>query len=231
MTFLVTLAITITVVFLLRSPLKKYPWLFYLLAILLCAISLWLFFLPAAERPTLLTGFQLIMRRGYIALALFTLVMFVGVFSDESFFRRALQPIRAELSIIAAVLIVGHFSPYLMGYLSHIAHVSLLRINIAVSLGISLILLILLIVLTLTSFIAVKRWMKPASWKRVQQSAYVFFLLVYAHLAGFLLPAALQGSPVALRSIVVYGLVFISYVVLRIRRALGARKSSLAETT
>jgi DMSO/TMAO reductase YedYZ heme-binding membrane subunit len=162
----------------------------------------------------------LIMRRGYIALALFTLVMFVGVFSDDSAIRRALLPIRAELSISAAIFIVGHFLPYLTGYLQLFFDSAALRVNIALSLIISLVLLLLLLVLTITSFNVVRRHMKPGTWKRVQRLSYLFFLLVYAHLIGFLLPSALQGSPVALTSITVYSLVFLSYGALRLRRHL-----------
>jgi DMSO/TMAO reductase YedYZ heme-binding membrane subunit len=218
MVFLTTLIITTVLAFLLKSLVKKYAWLFYALAIIACAAGLWLFFLPAAERPVFLAGFSFIMRRGYVALSLFTLVMLVGVFGDESFVRRALQPIRAEMSIIAAILIGGHFLPYLTGYLQMLFGLGSLRMNIAVSLGISLVLLALLLTLTITSFAAVRRRMRPTTWKKLQRLAYLFFLLIYAHLAGFLLPSALQGSSVAITSIAAYSVVFFVYAILRVRR-------------
>ncbi|MDR1183262.1 MAG: hypothetical protein LBK67_00515 [Coriobacteriales bacterium] len=225
MAFLITLAITLTLAFLLRKPLKRVPLAFYALALVACVASLWLFALPATERPILLNGLYFIMRRGYIALSLFTLVMFIGVFDESSLIRRALNPTRAEYSIIAAILIIGHFVPYLAGYLQQLMSPFPLRGSIAVSLTLSCALLLLLTVLTVTSFNIVKQHMPPRAWRRLQRLSYLFFLLVYAHLSGFLLPAALQGSPIALTSIIIYSLIFVSYTILRIRRSLKAHRS------
>jgi DMSO/TMAO reductase YedYZ heme-binding membrane subunit len=227
MAFLITLVGTIAAAFVLKSPLKRFPWMFYILAVAVCGVGLWLFFLPAAQRPAFLTGFSLIMRRGYIALSLFALVMFVGAFDDDSLIRRTLQPIRAELSIIASILIVGHFLPYLMGYMQQLTGLVLIRTNIVISLGISLALLILLVPLTVTSFTVVKRRMRPAIWKKLQKLAYVFFLLVYVHLTAFLLPSAIQGSPTALTSVAIYSVIFLAYLALRVLRVLQARRVSI----
>jgi DMSO/TMAO reductase YedYZ heme-binding membrane subunit len=220
MLFLGTLVVTVFVVALIHKPLKRFSWLFYLLAIAVCAAELWLYGLPAAERSAIFGIPYLIMRRGYLALALFTLVMFVGVFKDSSPVRRALLPLRAELSIIAAILIMGHAVPYLAGYLQLFFGSAALRFNIALSLIVSLVLLLLLTMLTVTSFNVVRRQMRADVLKRVQRLAYVFFLLIYAHLIGFLLPSALQGASVALTSISIYSLVFLSYGVLRLRKCL-----------
>jgi DMSO/TMAO reductase YedYZ heme-binding membrane subunit len=223
--FLITLIITLALAFLLRKPLKRVPLVFYALALAVCAVSLWLFALPATERPALLNGLYFIMRRGYIALSLFTLVMFIGVFNENSPIRRALNPVRAEYSIIAAILIVGHFVPYLTGYLQQLISPFPLRDSIAVSLTLSCALLLLLTVLTVTSFNVVKQHMPSRDWKRLQRLSYLFFLLAYAHLSGFLLPAALQGSPIALTSIVIYSLIFVSYAILRVRRSFKMHKN------
>jgi DMSO/TMAO reductase YedYZ heme-binding membrane subunit len=227
--FLITLAITLALAFLLRKPLKRVPLAFYALALVACAVSLWLFALPATERPAFLNGLYFIMRRGYIALSLFTLVMFIGVFGENSPIRRALNPVRAEYSIIAAILIIGHIVPYLTGYLQQLMSPFPLRGSIAVSLALSCALLLLLTVLTVTSFNAVKQHMSPRTWKRLQRLSYLFFLLVYAHLSAFLLPAALQGSPIALPGIIVYSLIFVSYAILRVRRNFSVRKSLVSE--
>jgi DMSO/TMAO reductase YedYZ heme-binding membrane subunit len=217
MYFLAVLALTALLSFLLHNPLKRFPWMFYVLAVLVCALSLWLYSLPAAERPAM-PGFYLLMRRGYLALSLFTVVMFIGVLNEGSVVRQALQPVRAELSIIAAILILGHLIPYLIGYLQLSVNPAPLRGTVAFSLFASLIVLTLLAVLTITSFNFIKKRMKPRTWKRLQCLAYVFFALVYVHLAGFLLPSALSGSPITLMSITVYSALFASYLLLRLRK-------------
>jgi DMSO/TMAO reductase YedYZ heme-binding membrane subunit len=227
-TFLITLVITIALAFLLRKPLKKAPLAFYALAVVACVVSLWLFSLPATERPALLGGLYFIMRRGYVALSLFTVTMFIGVFNENSSIRRALNPVRAEYSIIAAILIVGHIVPYLISYLQQLMSPLSLRGNIAVSLALSCVLFFLLVLLTVTSFTVVRQHMRSRTWKNLQRLAYLFFLLIYAHLAGFLLPAALQGSPIALTNMAIYSVLFVSYAILRVHRSLSARRRTLA---
>jgi DMSO/TMAO reductase YedYZ heme-binding membrane subunit len=226
MAFLATLVAATLLTILLRKVIKKAAWALYLLAILACVLSLWLYALAAPERPAWLGGFYFVMRRGYLALALFTIVMFIGAFADGSRADRMLHPIRAELSIIAAILIVGHFVPYLLGYFELVIGSTGIRGSIVFSLAVSLVLLVLLVVLTATSFNWFKKHMSAGSWKGIQKLAYLFFVLVFVHLMGFLLPAALQGSTVALSSIVVYGALLTTYVILRVFKALRSRSAA-----
>ncbi len=58
-----------------------------------------------------------------------------------------------------------------------------------------------------------------------EKLSYLFFVLVYAHLLLMLLPPALAGGVAAQMSVAVYSLIFVAYIVLRIRRELVDRKA------
>lgn len=179
----------------------------------------------------------LLVRKCTLSLALFVVVMYIGVFARESKARTYLLPIRAELSIIAWILSLGHMVVYLMSYAPQVAygidHMSGIVLG---SLGVALVLFALLLVLGVTSFAFVKKGMKLRTWKRVQRLAYPFFILVYVHLLLMLLPAALKGGAAAQASVAVYSAVFIGYMALRLYRAAkdkaageqGAGKESVA---
>ena len=120
----------------------------------------------------------LLLRKCTLALALFVIVMYVGVFARESKARGDLAPIRAELSIMAWLLSLGHMVVYLMGYAPRIfggaAHAMDARV-----LG-SLALALVLFRPAAGAgrhalFQSVKRRMTAAGWKAVQRWVYVFF--------------------------------------------------------
>ena len=58
--------------------------------------------------------------RCLLGFALFALVMYIGALPEGSKARQMLMPIRGELSIIAAILTVGHVANYLGTYLADI---------------------------------------------------------------------------------------------------------------
>ena len=98
--------------------------------------------------------------------------------------------------------------------------------NLAVSFVISGVLLVLFVMLLVTSFNAVKRHMHAKTWKNVQRWAYVFFGLMYVHLAVILMPPALSGKETAMISMTVYTIVFAAYAILRIRRTVVEMKKA-----
>lgn len=208
------LVLSILATFVLRQPIKAAPWAFYGLSILLVAA---LFagsagFLGTAWKPLLL-----LLQRCMLPLALFTVVMYIGVFPKDSRVGRWLRPIRAELSIIACILALGHMCLYISPYLSR-ALAGSMGAPMAVSFAISLVLFALLLVLGVTSFEAVKRHMTGTLWKNVQRFAYLFFGLVYAHLLFMIAPAALHGGQQAMMSVAIYSVVFVGYAVARVAR-------------
>ncbi|MDO5042107.1 MAG: ferric reductase-like transmembrane domain-containing protein [Slackia sp.] len=226
MIFAWILIATIGVVFVLRTPLKKCPGAFYALAI----VTVVLFFAgDALGFPRAVSNaFFILVHKCTLTLALFVVVMFIGVFSKTSRIRRWLQPVRAELSIVACILSVGHMAVYLVAYASRILS-GIMGGSVAVALAVAAVLTALLLVLGITSLRAVKRRMTKSGWKHVQMLAYPFFALVYAHLMLMLLPPALAGGQAAQCSVGVYTAVFVSYAVARMVRAVIDRRNALTD--
>lgn len=219
MIFLITLIVTVALVVVLRTPIKQLPWLFYLVAIVATVLFLarGIMPLPAIiDKP-----FFVVMQKCLIAQALFVLVMYIGVFDTRSKVRMWLQPIRAELSIIACILALGHVVAYLGSFGVRIfaggaSYSGFMMASFCVSLA----LFALLLVLGVTSFEFLKRRMKTRSWVHLQYLAYAFYGLTYVHILLTLLPPALSGGNAALVSVIVYTVVFVPYVALRLRRKL-----------
>ncbi|MEG1827625.1 MAG: hypothetical protein RR218_10245 [Gordonibacter sp.] len=220
MTFAIVLVITAAASLLLRNPLRKWPWLFYVLAVAVDVLFLAESFMPRSVWSLLLTLVQKCM----LPLALFTVVMFIGVFARDSKVGSWLRPVRAELSIIAWILSLGHMTVYLMSYVPRVLAGGSLGGNVALSFVVALVLFALLLMLGITSFNGVKKRMKADSWKRVQLLAYPFFGLIYVHVLLMLLPSALHGGVAAQVSVAVYTMVFGTYAVLRVARAMKDRK-------
>ncbi|MEG0417563.1 hypothetical protein [Gordonibacter sp.] len=220
MTFAIVLVITAAVSLLLRNPLRKWPWLFYVLAVAVDVLFLAESFMPRSVWSLLLTLVQKCM----LPLALFAVVMFIGVFARDSKVGSWLRPVRAELSIIAWILSLGHMTVYLMSYVPRVLAGGSLGGNVALSFVVALVLFALLLMLGITSFNGVKKRMKADSWKRVQLLAYPFFGLIYVHVLLMLLPSALHGGVAAQVSVAVYTMVFGTYAVLRVARAMKDRK-------
>ena len=129
-----------------KVPLKKAPWVFYLLAVALDVLVVFAAQLDAPQwvyRSVILAN-----GRCLFAFGLFTVVMFIGVLKDGSKAKRWLTPVRAELSIVASILAVGHmvryinvYSPRVIASPSSLANGMLLSFVIAMLIGALLVLL------------------------------------------------------------------------------------------
>lgn len=215
MEFLAVLTVTTAAVFLLRNLIMRMPVAFYLSA---CAVVVLLFagssgLLGVWWRPVIL-----LVQRCMVALALFTVVMFIGVFAKDSRIGLWLRPIRAELSIIACILCLGHMCAYAAPYALR-AFSGTMSASMAIAFWVAVALFVLLLVLGITSFGAVKKRLRTTTWKSIQRLAYVFFALAYVHMMLMLAPAAVVGGAQALASVGMYSAVFLAYVVLRLCRA------------
>jgi DMSO/TMAO reductase YedYZ heme-binding membrane subunit len=132
------------------------------------------------------------------------------------------MPIRAELSIFASLLCVGHVIIYGRSYLDQLlsSTFAMPGIRLLATL-VALLLVALLIPLTITSFKAIRARMHAQTWKRLQRLAYVFFALIYIHILFYLLPPALAGSLGAASSLTIYLALGLAYAILRVRHALS----------
>ena len=225
MEFLFVFVVTTAAAFALREPLRRWPMAFYALA---CAVVI--LFLAGANGLLLGVWWKpaiVLVRRCMVALSLFALVMLIGVLPKGSRPDAWLRPVRAELSIVACILCLGHMCAYLAPYAVRAASGSM-EPPMLVSFVVALVLFVLVLVLGGTSFGFVKQRMHARTWKAVQRLAYAFFALAWVHLMFMLAPAALAGGERAIASVAVYTALFGAYLVLRLYRAHKDRQSEAA---
>lgn len=215
MTFALIFVITAVASVVLAGVLRKAPWLFYAAAVAAVVVMI------AGFAGVIDGGWWkpliLLVRRCMVALALFAVVMFVGVLPSDSKLGIRLRSVRTELSILACILCVGHVALYVAPYAAR-AFAGNVDAFMAVSLTTAAILLVLLAVLGVTSLGFVKKAMRTANWKKIQRWSYVFFGLTYVHLMCMLAPAAIAGGGSAIVGVVVYTVLFGGYAIGRIAR-------------
>ena len=216
MTFACVLLLTVLACFIGRRFIHRHPAVLYVFAVAVDAAYLAAEFFGAPF--WLWNPLFLLVQKCLLALALFVVVMGIGCFSRASSVSVWLRPVRAELSIAACLLAVGHMVAYVGTYVSRLAMGSA-KDHVVLAFAVAMALTVLLAMLGVTSVSQVKRRMKADAWARLQKGAYVFFGLVYVHLALMLVPAASRGGASAQESLAVYTAVFGVYAVARIYRA------------
>ncbi len=223
MSFAVILVATCALVLAAANSIRAVPWLWYVLA---CAIdTVYAYGIVYNLPPAALQILSITVQRCLLATALFVVVMYCGVFSEQSTVRRRIGPVRAELSIMACILAFAHCLNYLDSYLGVLSrNIAAVSANQFASLVLAIVLFALMIVLGVTSLKAVKHRMHANVWKAIQRSAYVFFALIYVHELLVLYPSAVKGTGEALATCVVGGVVFVLYFVLRFVRYVVDRK-------
>lgn len=214
MEVLIALALSVLFAFALRKQIKRYAVSFYIVAIAMDVLFLSQV-LFGVSREVAVAVYPYL-TRCLLGFALFAVVMFIGALPEGSKAQRALMPIRGELSIIAAILTIGHVANYLGAYLADILSGFVgMSAGMIASFVVSSLLIVLLAALAVTSFNAVKTRMDADAWKRLQKTAYAFFALTYVHLMLVLLPTVSSSGQRATFSIVVYSLVMAAYAALR----------------
>ena len=166
-----------------------------------------------------------VMGKGYLASALFAVVMFTGALDESSPVRRRLQPVRAELSIMSFILIMGHVAGYLPSYLPRLGAIFAQRTGLAVSFTVATALLVIFGILGITSLHALRTRIPFRVWKGIQRMSYLMVALLYAHIALVLGRSAFagHGSQNAQLALAIYTAVVVLYAVLRVRKALRDR--------
>jgi len=197
-----------------KKPIKRFAIVFYVLALAVSFLYLASFY--GWITVTLHPLYNLVMQKGIIGMAFIVIVMFIGVFNEDSRIRRYLMPIRGELSIIGSLLVIVHIVRRLTNYTAIVFYGAAASTHIVAAFWISLVIFVLLLLLAITSFNTIRKIMDARFWKRLQRLAYVFFALVYVHILLFLLPPALAGGSTARESVIVYSVIFVAYAFLRI---------------
>lgn len=213
-----------------RNAIRARPFVFYLLAAAIVALFAALSF--SGDIPAPVRIVYPYVQRCLLAFALLAVVMFIGALPEASKARAYLAPIRGELSIIASILAIGHVVNYLASYLGQFAaRLGSMPATMIASFAVSILLVAALAVLAVTSVQAIRKRMSAVSWKRIQKLAYPFFLLVFVHVLLILGPSASGLGQKASTSIIVYTVIFGTYCVLRIGKAVLARNARPREAS
>lgn len=228
MELLIAIVVGVLFAFLLRKQIKRYAVSFYIVAAAVDVLFLSRVLFGVSRE--LAAVFYPYLTRCLLGFALFAVVMYIGVLPKSSKLRHALMPIRGELSVIAAILTIGHVVNYLGAYLAQIlSGFAGMSAGMIASFVVSSLLIVLLTALTITSFNVVKRRMCPDMWKALQRWAYAFFGLTYLHLLLVLAPTVSSTSQRAAFSIAAYTAVVLVYAVLRVvAHARERRRSQVA---
>lgn len=207
------------------SPLRKKPGMCYLAA---CAAAI--FTIAAvwsgwtARVGTTAEYILRVLTQGGLAGAMFILVMFVGAAKNKGMYRKKLMPIRAELSILASILTLGHNIAFGRKYfVLLLTNAADLKPQVLAAAVCSMIMILILLPLFITSFKTVRRRMKPRKWKRLQRMAYGFYFLMPVHVLLLNAAASQEGKTEAVVNVVLYTGIFTSYAVMRIRKALVSK--------
>lgn len=221
MTFIYSMIIAVFFVWMFHNQIKNKSVIFYCISIiisLLAVILVWGNF----RLSTFMNSIVLpVIARGGLAGAFFIIVMLTGALPNGTKLIRILMPIRGELSIVASILTFGHNIAYGRHY-----YVALFSKNIELSVLqeiatiCSLVMVLIILPLFLTSFKCIKRKMKGKNWKKLQRLAYLFYLLLGAHIMLLCVPNALVGKKGYTLTVIIYGSIFIAYALCRVMKAL-----------
>ena len=231
MLFLIALAISFCIAFFGSKALKKYPMIFYFAAAIITVVVIIINQGITNRTITIESEFVRkyligIFSKGAFAGALWCIVMWVGALSSDTKAGKKLvstiMPVRGELSVFAAVVTLSHAVTYGITYLKRF---NLLKKNnisfpsdFILTCIICIILLVIMIPLAVMSLKAIRRKMKPKTWKNIQRSAYVFYALILIHVLVLYIPQAKKGISDRYISVIVYTAVFAGYAVMRFRK-------------
>lgn len=172
--------------------------------------------------------------RGAFTGALFTIVMFAGAFPQGSFGAKTFMPVRAQLSILGSIFALSHGLALGKSYFLRIVSGGSLSqtyeamgLQIVLSLAVSVLLMLVMLPLFITSFKVIRKKMNPKTWKNLQRFAYLFYLLMIAHILFFEIPKAMRGIEGYAVNVFAYSLVFLSYLFCRILRYVYRQKKEL----
>ena len=201
---------------LLEKPIKKHATFFYIGTIIISILSI---IAPDKGLPFIIEYLvNNILARGTLAGALFILVMVASV-CPAAKLRGLLLRTRGEMAIIAALFTLIHNIVYGQYYFvklfTNISELNTQRILAAIF---SLVMILLLIPLTITSFMTVRRKMNPKKWKSLQKLSYVFYGLLFVHIAMIFSVSILNGYLETLFDLTVYAVIYIVYLVFRAKK-------------
>lgn len=225
---LISAVLALVIALLVMGPLvgqlKKRPVVFY--AVAAAAVVAYLLYYYFAPFINWLQIFVEPLRKGYIASFFLAAVMFVGALPNDSALHRRLLPVRAELSILSFILYVPHVMAYLPSYLPRLGALVSMGDIISVSVVIAMVLTAIYLLLSLLSLKVFRAKMPFKVWKGIQRLSYAMVALLVLHIWFAVGRSAVVGGSVDMAVVLaIYTAVVLVYAVMRIRKALLARKA------
>ncbi len=155
--------------------------------------------------------------KGGMTSALFIIVMILGILPRKSKFRKRVMPIRAELSIIASILTLGHNFTYGKHYFTALFLGKTLSPRHVYASIISIVMIAIMLPLFITSFNCVRKRMRAATWKKLQRSAYAFYFLLWLHVTILYLSSAHNGNVDSLMRLCFYHALYGVYIYAKLK--------------
>jgi DMSO/TMAO reductase YedYZ heme-binding membrane subunit len=159
-----------------------------------------------------------LIQSGHVSLSLFLLIMFAGVFKRTSVFYKRLLLVRGDLAIIAFIFLIPHG----IGRLD----LALTGYNIT-----GLFAMIIMLPLTLSSFMVIRKRIRPDRWKKLHKLAYVAYLMIYIHLGFTLFLNPVNVYMDFSRDSILYHGLFLIYISLKIVRMIEKKQATSNKTS
>lgn len=149
--------------------------------------------------------FSVLINNGHLSLGIFMLVMFAGVFKKSWIVYKKILLVRGDLAILGFIFLIPHgierLSLALNGYQST-----------------GLVAAIIMIPLTLSSFMIIRKMIRPDRWKKLHKLAYIAYLMIYIHVGFEILFNPLNFYIILGETSILFHLLFIVYFVLLINK-------------
>ncbi|MDO5150918.1 MAG: FMN-binding protein [Oscillospiraceae bacterium] len=228
MVFLIALILAFALAALCSKALKKHPYIFYFAAVILTVFTVLYSGSNLRSVPAFVNTYIAgLFTRGAFATALWCVVMWTGAMPNGSAVIKKFMPVRGELSILAAILTLGHNIGFGRTYFVRLfTDAGKMNTSQIVASVLTIVMLIIMIPLTVMSFPQVRRKMNAKLWKKIQRTAYIFYGLIYIHVMVLTVPMARAGREGYFFSIILYSIVFLGYAVCRIRKWYIVRKKT-----
>lgn len=207
------------------KQIKKYYWVFYSLSILVASSTFGFEILRLTSNKKLygiIAEVEKASVKGIISIAFFILVMFAGALNTKWSLTRKLYSIRAELAIIASILMLPHGFIYLIRFKMSVLKngITALPITYLTYIIVGILGFIVMIPLFIISFKSVRRKMSAIKWKKIQKWAYVFYFLGYVHIFIILV----NKKNIDWTKLSTYTILFGVYTVMKIIKVIKSKK-------
>jgi len=144
-------------------------------------------------------------KSGHGSLGLFMLIIIAGILPKKSIYYKDILLVRGHLAIMGFLLLIPH---------------GLERIALALA-GYQtsgLIAAVIMIPLVMTSFMFVRKRMKPIHWKRLHWLSYIVYVMIYLHLGFTIYISSGSSFFVINQNAILYHIFAMIYIFFKIRK-------------